>query len=171
MTALRAGDLGRSASQRPVRVKIDESSLPLTDTASIPLPIMRLSVVSWMLAANPTEWIAHAWKFRTCATSGRIPLLSEFFYSLVLPRIVIFPFQIRFVPDALVSADLFDSLLAQLTVSNIPELMGQNLEKSIFPRRGKLLFSTFKISTEHRRLFLSPYSSHASVITLLREIL
>lgn len=56
--------------------------------------------------------------------------------------------QIQFVPDALVSADLFDSVLAQLTVSNILELVGQHLEKCIFLCRRKLSFSIFNISIE-----------------------
>lgn len=41
-----------------------------------------------------------------------------------------------------------DSFLAQLTVSNIPKLVGQHLEKSIFPCRRKLSFFIFRISIE-----------------------
>lgn len=179
LPVLKAGDLGRSASQRPAHVKIDESSLrSLTQFPSRSL----LCDCRWCheciprgtADSKPTEWIARAWKFRTRATSDRIPLLSGFFGVWIRTSAHCdLSAQTRFVPDTLVY--LFDSVRAQLTVSNIPELMGQHLEKSIFPRRGgEIAVFHFKdISIERRvtlrRLILSPCSSHASVITLLRS--
>lgn len=167
LSALKAGDLGRSASQRPARVKIDESSF----RSPVQLPSRSLlcdcrwcheCIPRGTAGSKPTEWVARAWKFRTRATSGSYPAFypdfsesgySDFraLWSHRSNSICSGCARIREPPD---------SFLAQLTVSNIPELMGQHLEKSIFPCRRKLSFFNFRISIEHRitlrRLFLSP---------------
>lgn len=138
----------------------------LTGAASIPQPIMRLSVMNAFpagpLAANRPSKSRTSLKIQNACYLWPYPAFIPDFsgvWVLGLPHIVISPFQIRFTPDALVSANIW--ILAQLTVpKNIPESVG-HLEKSIFPCRRKLsFFFTFRISIEHpitlHPLFLPP---------------
>lgn len=106
-----------------------------------------------------------------CYLRPHIPLLSGFF-RVWIPRTSAhcdLSAQIRFVPGCVRIREPFDSVLAQLTVpKNIPELV-RHLEKSIFPRRRKLSFFTFRISMEHLNSIVHYYprsSPCERVITL-----
>jgi len=122
LPVLKAGDLGRFASQRPARVKI-ESSLH----SSVQLPFRSLlrdcrwchECVSHKTAGKPTEWIVWAWKFRTRAlTVFRFyPDFSESGYSDFRAL-----WSNSICSECARIHEPFDSVLAQLTV--YPEIDG-----------------------------------------------